>query len=107
MLQSLGEVITSVYTCVRRGAQASGAPGLWRQKEEGWPGRVGPALGLLLCPLRVPWFTFDLLMGETDKRSHRGSCSPCLPCTLHLHLGHGALSKLFKGLGSSDVSGLH
>ena len=107
MLQSSGEVITSVYTCVRHGAQVAGAPGLQRQREGGWPGRVGPALGFLLCPLRVPWFTLDLLMGETDKRSRRGSCSPRLPCTLHLHLGHGALSKLFKGLGSLHVSGLH
>ena len=107
MLHSLGEVITPVYTGVCHGAQVAEAPGLWRQKEGGWPGRMGPALGLLLCPLRVPWFILDLLMGETDKRSRRGSCSRRLPCTLHLHLGHGALSKLFRGLGSSDVSGLH
>ena len=49
MLHSL-EVITPVYTRVRRGAQGAGAPRLWGQREGGWPGKGGPALRLLLCP---------------------------------------------------------
>ena len=78
-----------------------------RRKGVGQGGWVLPSGFCFAQTHRVPWFILDLLMGETDKRSRRGSCSRCLPCTLHLHLGHGALSKLFKGLGSFDVSGLH